>query len=66
MSNNAAQIVATFGTLPRAEQHAVLVELLRTAEELPDSLLGDEHLVTLADALFQQLDAEESNDTEAR
>lgn len=48
MTDTAAQLLATFESLPRAEQHELLVTLLRTAEELPDSLLSEEHSLVIA------------------
>ena len=62
MSETAAQLLATFDSLPPQEQHELLTEMLRRSSELPDALLTDDHLVGLADDLFQTLDAEESDD----
>jgi hypothetical protein len=39
--------------------------MLHRSGELPDTLLTNEHLVGLADHLFQALDAEESDDRNA-
>ena len=44
---------------PPQEQHEVLTEMLRRSGELPETVLTDDHLVGLADDLFQALDAEE-------
>ncbi len=65
MTETAAQLLATFDSLPPQEQHELLAEMLRRSGELPDTLLTDEHLVGLADHLFQALDAEESDDRKA-
>lgn len=61
MSETAAQLLATFDSLKPQEQHELLTELLRRSGELPDTFLSDDHLVGLADDLFQALDAEESD-----
>jgi hypothetical protein len=62
MSETAAQLLATFDSLPPQEQHELLTEMLRRSGELPETLLTDDQLVGLADDLFQALDAEESDD----
>jgi hypothetical protein len=62
MPETAAQLLATFDSLPPQEQHELLTEMLRRSGELPETLLTDDHLVGLADQLFQALDAEESDD----
>jgi hypothetical protein len=59
MSETAAQILAKFDTLPQREQHELLAEMLRRSGEFPIGPLLDDHLVVLADELFQTLDAEE-------
>ena len=61
MSETAAQLLATFDSLEPREQHELLTELLRRSGELPDTFLSDDHLVGLADDLFQALDAEEAD-----
>ena len=61
MTETAAQLMTTFESLPVKEQHELLTEMLRRSGELPATLLADDHLVELADVLFQALDAEESN-----
>jgi hypothetical protein len=66
MSEMAAQILAKFETLPPREQHELLAEMLRRSGELPGAQLQDEHLVILADHLFQSLDDEESRGDEPR
>ncbi len=62
MSEAAAQLLASFASLPLRQQHELLTELLRRTGELPETLLTDDHLVGLADDLFQALDEEESDD----
>lgn len=61
MSETASQLMATFESLPMREQHELLTAMLRSSGELPATLLADDHLVGLADELFQALDAEESD-----
>lgn len=61
MSETAAQLLATFDSLASQEQHDLLTELLRRSGQLPDTFLTDDHLLGLADDLFQALDAEESD-----
>lgn len=65
MSNTAAQLLATFDSLPPREQREVLTAMLERCGEMPDRVLSDDELVGLADDLFQTLDMEES-DVEAR
>ena len=60
MSETAFQLLATFEALSPREQHELLMEMLRRSGELPETSLSDDHLVVLADDLFQALDAEES------
>ena len=61
MSETSVQLMVAFESLPVREQHELLTEMLRRSGELPATLLADDHLVGLADELFQALDAEESN-----
>ena len=61
MTDIAIQLLAAFETLPAEEQHEVLVQLLRRTGDLPGSPLTDDALVSVADQLFQSLDAEEAN-----
>ncbi len=65
MSETAAQLLATFDTLPTQEQHELVTEMLRRSGELPETFLTDDHLAGLADDVFQALDAEESDDRES-
>lgn len=64
MSETAARLLAAFNSLAPQEQHEVLTEMLRRSGELPDTFLTGDHLVGLADELFQALDAEESDGLE--
>ncbi len=66
MSETSAQLMVAFESLPMREQHELLAEMLRRSGELPATLLADDHLVGLADELFQALDAEESNGRESQ
>ena len=68
MSDTASQLLATFETLPAIEQHEILTQLLRRTSVLPDTVLSDNDLTSVADDLFQMLDAEEENgdDTNTR
>jgi hypothetical protein len=61
MSETAQQLLMTFESLPPQEQHDVLVEILRHSRELPSGEVSDNELTSVADSLFQMLDAEESN-----
>ena len=65
MSDTATQLLATFESLPEKEQHELLIAMLRRSGELPDTLVSDDQLVGIADELFQTLDAEESNGSDA-
>ena len=66
MSETAAQILAKFDALPQREQHELLAEMLRRSGELPTSPLSDDHLVVLADEMFQTFDAEELRGDDSR
>ena len=65
MSETALELLRTFETLPPVEQHELLVALLRRGGELPDTILTDDQLVGLADDLFQHLDGDEEDGTDA-
>lgn len=65
MSDAAAQLLATFESLPEKEQHELLMVMLRRSGELPEKTISDDQLVGIADALFQTLDIEESNGNDA-
>ena len=65
MSDAASQLLATFETLPAVEQHEIVTQLLRRTSALPDIPLSEDDLTSVADDLFQMLDAEESNGDDA-
>ncbi|QDU35867.1 hypothetical protein Mal4_01490 [Maioricimonas rarisocia] len=67
MSETAAKLLAMFETLPEEEQHELLVVLMQRSGQFPATVLTDVALTGLADELFQQLDAGETDgsDTEA-
>jgi len=60
MSNAVSQVLSAFDSLSAIEQHELLVMMLRRSGELPDRVVTDDQLVSVADELFQTLDAEES------
>jgi len=60
MSAAARQLIESFAALPNAEQHEVLVELLRNTPEPPHEALSDEELIFAADEVFQDLDRHET------
>ena len=68
MTESANKILETFEQLDPAEQHSVVVSLLRRAGELPSLPLTDHDLCGIADDLFSSLDDEENGDpsSEAR
>jgi hypothetical protein len=61
MSQTATQLINAFSALSAAEQHEVMLELLRSSGELPGTPMTDEQLVSLADEVFLSLEAEEMN-----
>ncbi|MFO0903213.1 MAG: hypothetical protein U0939_09450 [Pirellulales bacterium] len=65
MMDIAIQLLATFESLPAHEQHELLIAMLRRTGELPVAILPDDQLVSLADELFQALDAEKTNGHDA-
>ena len=65
MSETASQLLAAFETLPLNEQHDVLVAMLKRGGELPESIFTGDDLASIADELFQLLDEEESDDSQA-
>ena len=60
------QLLATFDLMPINEQHELLIAMLRRSGELPDAIVSHDQLASIADELFQALDAEESNGDDAR
>lgn len=65
MSETALQLLATFESLPASEQHELLIAMLRRSGTLPDAIVSDADLTAIADELFQALDAEESDGSDA-
>jgi len=65
MTEIATQLLATFESLPPQEKHELLTEMLRRSGELPGSFLTDNDYVSLADELFQTLDADEINGSQS-
>ncbi|MDZ4847974.1 MAG: hypothetical protein SGI77_01645 [Pirellulaceae bacterium] len=65
MSDTVFQLLATFETLPATEQHEIVTQLLRRTSVLSDTPLSDEDLTSVADDLFQMLDAKEINGDDA-
>ncbi|MDX1927469.1 MAG: hypothetical protein SFV81_13185 [Pirellulaceae bacterium] len=63
MTEIASKILESFDRLDPAEQHSVVVSLLRRAGELPSVPLTDNDLCGIADDLFSSLDDEENGDT---
>ena len=59
MTETAMHLLEAFQSLPPREQHELLIAMLRRSGELPDTTVSDDHLVRIADELFQTLDAEE-------
>jgi hypothetical protein len=60
MSTAARQLIESFEALPEADQHEVLVELLRHTFESSYSTPSDEELLLAADQIFQELDQREA------
>jgi hypothetical protein len=65
MTEIATQLLATFETLPAAQQHEIVTQLLRRTGGLPESTLTDDDLTAVADDLFLMLDAEEADGNNA-
>jgi hypothetical protein len=65
MTDPTLQLLATFESLPRKEQHELLVAMLRLSGTLPGTIVTDDQLVAIADEAFQTLDAEESSGNRA-
>jgi hypothetical protein len=63
MSETAAQLLSAFSSLSEAEQHEVMIALLRQSGELPGSVMGGDQLVALAEEVFLSLEAEETSGT---
>jgi hypothetical protein len=61
MSEAALRFLRSFRALSQADQHDVLVSLLRLPIEVEYAPPSDEDLVVSADAVFQELDKAESS-----
>ncbi len=61
MTDTATQLLATFDTLRPEDQHELVAQILRRTGDLPDTPLADDGLTSIADLLFQSLDAEEAD-----
>lgn len=60
MSETATQLLAAFESLSASEQHELLIAMLKRSRDVPHTVLTDDQFVSIADELFQSLDAEES------
>lgn len=60
MTNAAQQFLRSFKSLPKADQHDVLVQLLRMPIEADYAAPSDEELVNAADEIFLEFDKRES------
>ena len=65
MTQAVQQLLATFDSLTREEQHVAAVEVLRRTTPDEEAPLTDEALVELADALFVELDRREEADAQS-
>ena len=59
METDVQQVIHAFDELGRAEQHQVLVQLLRRSVREPYSLPADDELCQFADEVFLELDCDE-------
>ncbi len=66
MSDTVSLLLAAFETLPACEQHEIVTQLLRRTSALSDTSLSDDDLTSVADGLFQMLDAVEDDGGEAK
>jgi hypothetical protein len=64
MTQAVQQLLATFDSLSKEEQHIAAVEVLRRAPD-SGSALTDESLVEVADAIFVELDRHEGADAQS-
>ena len=61
MTQAVQQLLASFDSLSKEEQHVAAIEVMRRAAPIETEPLSDEALVQLADALFVELDREEAD-----
>jgi hypothetical protein len=60
MSTNARRVIEEFDELGEAEQHEVLIKLLRKSIKSPYPSLTEAELTSVADEIFLELDQDES------
>ena len=60
MTTNARRVIEEFDELGAAEQHEVLIKLLRKSIKSPYPSLTESELTTVADEIFLELDQDES------
>ena len=58
-------VLESFDALSEAEQHEVLIEVLRRVARPGISQVSDDALLSLADGLFQELDQREATDAQS-
>ena len=61
MATNARRIIEEFDELGEAEQHDVLIQLLRWSVKSPYPSLTESELTSAADEIFLELDQNESS-----
>lgn len=61
MATNARRIIEEFDELEEAEQHDVLIQLLRRSVKSPYPSLTESELINAADKIFIELDQGESS-----
>jgi hypothetical protein len=59
MATDVQEVIHAFEELGKAEQHQVLIQLLKRAVKEPYSLPGDDELCRFADDIFLELDHDE-------
>jgi len=60
MTTNARRVIEEFDELGEAEQHEVLIKLLRKSIKSPSPSLAESELTSVADEIFLELDEGES------
>jgi hypothetical protein len=60
MTTNARRVIEEFDELGEAEQHEVLIKLLRKSIKSPSPSLTESELTSVADEIFLELDEGES------
>lgn len=59
MATDVQEVIQAFEELGKAEQHQVLVQLLKRSIKEPYSLPGDDEFCGFADEIFLELDRDE-------